>query len=294
MLIGYARVSTDDQNLNLQRDALTRAGCGRIFEEKESGRAGTKRPALEAALAFLRPEDQLVVWKVDRLGRSLRQMLETAHRLQGQGVKLRSLTEAVDTETPTGRLMFNFLEPVWRRVSEQLALRRDGVSSCVPASMKARYPSSLTDAQWALVRQHLPELVGGRRRHWPTRLVIAAVFYVVRTGCQWRQLPRDFPPWQTVYYHHRRWDGRGLLHRLHEALRRAVRAQCGRAPNASAGVMDSQSVRTTQAGGVRGYNGGKGVQGRKRQLLVDTEGLVLAHEVTGAHVSDQAGARRLL
>ena len=109
MLIGYARVSTDDQNLDLQRDALSRAGCGRIFEEKESGRAGTKRPALEAALAYLRPEDQLVVWKVDRLGRSLREMLDTAHKLQSQGVKLRSLTEAVDTETPTGRLMFNFL-----------------------------------------------------------------------------------------------------------------------------------------------------------------------------------------
>lgn len=108
-MIGYARVSTDDQNLNLQRDALQRAGCGRIFEEKESGRTGTKRPALEAALAFLRPEDQLVVWKVDRLGRSLREMLDTAHKLQGQGVKIRSLTEAIDTETPTGRLMFNFL-----------------------------------------------------------------------------------------------------------------------------------------------------------------------------------------
>ena len=106
MLIGYARVSTDDQNLDLQRDALQQAGCERIFEEKESGRAGTKRPALEAALAFLRAEDQLVVWKVDRLGRSLREMLDTAHRLQGQGVRLRSLTEAIDTETSTGRLMF--------------------------------------------------------------------------------------------------------------------------------------------------------------------------------------------
>lgn len=109
MLVGYARVSTEDQNLDLQRDALTRAGCERLFEEKESGRAGTKRPAFEAALAFLRPEDQLVVWKVDRLGRSLREMLDTAHMLQGRGVKLRSLTESVDTETATGRLMFNFL-----------------------------------------------------------------------------------------------------------------------------------------------------------------------------------------
>ena len=109
MLIGYARVSTEDQNLDLQRDALKAAGCPRIFEEKESGRAGTKRPALEAALDFLRAEDQLVVWKIDRLGRSLREMLDTAHMLQERGVKLRSLTEQVDTETATGRMMFNFL-----------------------------------------------------------------------------------------------------------------------------------------------------------------------------------------
>ena len=109
MLIGYARVSTDDQNLDLQRDVLQRAGCHRVFEEKESGRAGTKRPALESALAFLRPEDQLVVWKVDRLGRSLREMLDTAHKLQSQGVKLRSLTEAIETKTPTGQQLFNVL-----------------------------------------------------------------------------------------------------------------------------------------------------------------------------------------
>src|SRR3954468_16669086 len=93
MLIGYARVSTEDQNLDLQRDALRKAGCKKIFEEKGSGRAGTKRPAFEAALAYLRPEDQLVVWKVDRLGRSLREMLDTAHMLQSRGIKLRSLTE---------------------------------------------------------------------------------------------------------------------------------------------------------------------------------------------------------
>src|SRR4051812_9959479 len=109
MLIGYARVSTEDQNLDLQRDALQRVGCEKIFEEKESGRAGTKQPAFEAALAYLRPEDHLVVWKVDRLGRSLREMLDTAHMLQSRGIKLRSLTEQVDTETATGRLMFNFL-----------------------------------------------------------------------------------------------------------------------------------------------------------------------------------------
>lgn len=109
MLIGYARVSTDQQSLALQEDALRAAGCSKVYLEKESGRAGTKRPELEAALAYLRSEDQLVVWKIDRLGRSLREMLETAHMLQERGIKLRSLTEQVDTETPTGRMMFGFL-----------------------------------------------------------------------------------------------------------------------------------------------------------------------------------------
>src|SRR5215212_12152977 len=106
MKVGYARVSTEDQNLDLQRDALKAAGCSKIFEEKESGRAGTKRPAFEAALAYLRPDDQLVVWKMDRFGRSLREMLNTAHDLQEREVKLRSLTEDADTETPNGKLMF--------------------------------------------------------------------------------------------------------------------------------------------------------------------------------------------
>src|SRR5215213_4531138 len=105
MLIGYARVSTEDQNLDLQRDSLRKAGCKKIFEEKESGRAGTKRPAFEAALAYLRPEDQLVVWKMDRRGLSLREMLNIVHDLQERGVKLRFLTDKADTETSNGRLM---------------------------------------------------------------------------------------------------------------------------------------------------------------------------------------------
>lgn len=109
MLIGYARVSTDDQNLDLQLDALKNAGCEKIFEEKESGRAGTKRPCYEAALAYLRPADQLVVWKVDRLGRSLREMLETAHRLQATNIRVISLTESIDTSTANGRMLFNML-----------------------------------------------------------------------------------------------------------------------------------------------------------------------------------------
>lgn len=147
MLIGYARVSTEDQNLDLQRDALKAAGCIRIFEEKESGRAGTKRPALEAALDFLRAEDQLVVWKIDRLGRSLREMLDTAHMLQERGVKLRSLTEQVDTETATGRMMFNFLGTI---AEYFLDLNRErtlaGLKAAVARGRKGGRPRKVTDA----------------------------------------------------------------------------------------------------------------------------------------------------
>ena len=159
MLIGYARVSTDDQNLDLQRDALQRAGCARVFEEKESGRAGTKRPALETALAFLRPEDQLVVWKVDRLGRSLREMLDTAHKLQAQDVKLRSLTEAVDTETPTGRLMFNFLGTIAEYFLDLNKERTvEGLRAALARGRKGGRPRKLSDADLAVARAMLKDL----------------------------------------------------------------------------------------------------------------------------------------
>ena len=103
MLIGYARVSTADQNLDLQRDALLRAGCEKIFEEKKSGKAGSRRPELDAALAFLRPDDVLVVWKLDRLGRSLVEMMRTIDQLRSNGVAFRSLTEELDSESAQGR-----------------------------------------------------------------------------------------------------------------------------------------------------------------------------------------------
>lgn len=103
MLIGYARVSTNDQNLDLQRDALSKAGCIKVFEEKKSGRAGTKRTEFDAALAYLRPDDVLVVWKLDRLGRSLVEMMRTIDTLRRQEIKFLSLTEKFDSETAHGR-----------------------------------------------------------------------------------------------------------------------------------------------------------------------------------------------
>ncbi len=146
MKIGYARVSTADQNLDMQRDALTRAGCQKIFEEKKSGKAGSKRPELEAALAYLRPEDMLVVWKLDRLGRSLVEMMRTIDRLRADGVTFQSLTEDLDSESPQGRF---FLQIHGAMAEYFLDLNRErtmeGLKAALARGRKGGRPSKLTE-----------------------------------------------------------------------------------------------------------------------------------------------------
>ena len=189
MLIGYARVSTEDQNLDLQRDALHRVGCEKIFEEKESGRAGTKRPAFDAALAFLRADDQLVVWKIDRLGRSLREMLDTSHMLQHRKVKLRSLTEQVDTETPTGRLMFNFLGTI---AEYFLDLNRErtveGLKAALARGRKGGRPRKLREDDLAVARAMLRDptisIAAIAKRLGVSRPTFYAYFPAARTRSQ--------------------------------------------------------------------------------------------------------------
>jgi putative transposase len=158
------------------------------------------------------------------------------------------------------------------------------------------YPSDLSDAEWECVQRYLPPLSRrGRPRTHPLRRILDAIFYVLHTGCPWRYLPSNFPPWQTVFYHFRQFRRKNTLHALYPALHRAERERDGRHPDPSAAVMDSQSVsRVEESGGIRGFDGGKLVKGRKRHLLVDTPGLPIAWYVTPADMHDTQGARRLL
>lgn len=154
-----------------------------------------------------------------------------------------------------------------------------------------RYPSCLTDAEWALVEE-LFDSGGGRGTppRYSRRLLVDACCYVVRTGGSWRMLPKEFPAWQNVYRTFRRWSDQGKFEQMHDRLRAQWREREGRKEAPTAMVLDAQSTRSSPQGGEQGYDAGKKVKGRKRHLVVDTLGLLLAVSVTAASVQDRDGA----
>lgn len=157
-----------------------------------------------------------------------------------------------------------------------------------------KYFSDLTDRQWQLVRQLLPPVKRLGRRPVERRSVINAILYVVRSGCQWRMLPSDFPKWSTVYGVFWRWRNNGTWQRVHDRLREKTRKQSGKKSTPTAAIVDSQSIRTAEGGAEKGYDAGKKITGRKRHIAVDTLGLLLAVVIHSASVQDQDGAKSVL
>jgi putative transposase len=157
------------------------------------------------------------------------------------------------------------------------------------------YSTSLSDQQWKQIEKLVPACKpGGRPEKHPRRSLVDGILYVVKTGCQWHLLPRDFPPYKTVFHYYAKWAREGLWSLIHERLREQVRRKAGRKPSPTAAVRDSQSVKHADSSEQVGYDAGKKIKGRKRHLLVDTMGLVLALRVTGADVQDRDGAKMLL
>lgn len=165
-----------------------------------------------------------------------------------------------------------------------------------PNRARKGYVTDLSNKEWELLEPILPQRQDprGAKRNHPLRELVNAITYIVRAGCVWRLLPNDFPPWQTVYHYFWVWRRDGLWERMTDHLRTLYRTQAGRELEPSAGIIASQSVKSTSIPGIRGYDSFKKIQGRKRHILVDTQGTLVKVHVTGANIDDRVGAKSLV
>jgi transposase len=168
---------------------------------------------------------------------------------------------------------------------------------CGGADAAKCYPSTITDEVWSVLEPLLPVRDphrGGRPRTYGDRLVLDTIFYVLRSGCQWRMTPHDLAPWGAAYRWYRSWEADGTWDALHDRLREQVRRAAGRDPSPTAAVLDAQSIKSSEGGQQRGFDAGKKTTGRKRHLVVDVMGLLLVVMVSSASVQDRAGGRAIL
>lgn len=155
-----------------------------------------------------------------------------------------------------------------------------------------KYSTDLNDLQWQVIENIQKDK---RQRGHSLRVIWNVIFYITATGCQWRMLPNDYPPWQTVYYHFSNWKKNGLIKQVHDSLTEMVRKKAGKNTLPSVGIIDSQSVKTTSVGGeFRGYDAGKKTKGRKRHIVVDTMGLIIYVMVHSAGIQDRDGAKLVM